>query len=142
LRALSNNALKKNLLGKKKMTKKEIRSYLRIYWKIKDKLTENTKEIIIGRSGRKIRLLLKPEVYKLKICIEEILHYETEPLVIRMITSKIIKGYTDRMTLKELPLSESTYYRWKQKLIEKIYEWFIYFGEVSKEEILRESIAE
>ncbi len=46
------------------------------------------------------------------------------------------------MTLKELPLSESTYYRWKQKLIEKIYEWFIYFGEVSKEEILRESIAE
>ena len=28
------------------MTKKEIRSYLRIYWKIKDKLTENTKEII------------------------------------------------------------------------------------------------
>lgn len=36
------------------MTKKEIRSYLRIYWKIKDKLTENTKEIIIGRSGRKI----------------------------------------------------------------------------------------
>ena len=75
------------------MTKKEIRSYLRIYWKIKDKLTENTKEIIIGRSGRKIRLLLKPEVYKLKICIEEILHYETEPLVIRMITSKIIKGY-------------------------------------------------
>ena len=44
--------------------------------------------------------------------------------------------------MSELPISESTYYRYKQKFEEKIYQLYIELGYVTREEILRTKITE
>ena len=45
-------------------------------------------------------------------------------------------GKNDRQILNQIPISESTYYRWKNKFIDILYSFLISDGYVTKEEIL------
>ena len=88
------------------------------------------------------RVRVAPWAYKLKDIISAVISAETEPLAAEMIELCIVRGKSDKAILSEMPLSESTFYRWKQRFTEKVYELLIQGGEVSRQEILKNSISE
>lgn len=124
------------------MTKEDIKHYLILYHEIKDNLDTNVSEIEIKQYGRKKHLKIAPWINRLKTCIEEIIAYEKDIFAVKMIKENVIYGKKDKDVMKKLPVSESTYYRWKRKLVDKIYDWYISEGEVTKEEILSVPISE
>ena len=59
-----------------------------------------------------------------------------------MIEESVIEGKTDKKVLRDLPLSESSYYRYKRKFENKLYALLIVAGFVTCEEILNAKITE
>ncbi len=124
------------------MKKKEIKSCLKVYSKLKDGLKEGKTEFEIKEKGRKRKLSFSEDIYKIKEYVEELMISEWDPLVKTVIHKSVIEGRNDRAIVMKLPISESTYYRWKRRFTEKIYELYIAEGYVSKEEILKDSISD
>ena len=110
------------------MTKEEIKHYLLLYHEIKDTLGEDVQEVEIKQYGRKKRLKIVPWINRLRRCIEEIIAHEKDILAVKMIRENVVYGKKDKDVMKKLPVSESTYYRWKRKLVDKIYDWYISEG--------------
>lgn len=124
------------------MLKDELKRHLRMYADIRNGLAEGVTEIAVCSSGRQKRVGVAPWAYKLKDIISAVISAETEPLAAEMIELCIVRGKSDKAVLSEMPLSESTFYRWKQRFTEKVYELLIQGGEVSRQEILKNSISE
>ena len=122
------------------MRKDEMRRYLRLYPKIREALERGDREIELIQNERKKKLELRPWVQKLPDIIMEILAGEENEVIRVMIEQSILKGRKSYEIVRALPLSERTYYRWKAKFEEKVYELLILTGEVSREEILEEGI--
>lgn len=123
------------------MRKSEIRRYLHFYSKIKDELNENADKVTIIQNRRKKNIKISSWVLKLKDIISIIVDNEANPIIAEIINCNIVKGQSDKTLLCRLPISESTYYRWKSRIIDKIYDLLIVNGEISADEILSDSIA-
>ena len=124
------------------MDKTELKSFLLIYNKIKDAIEAGKEYAYIRRCNRIQRIMFPEWLYKLPDYIEDILKSEDNPLFTYIIRESVISGKTDKQTLTEVPLSESSYYRYKRKFEEKLYELFIAYGYVTREEILKAKIAD
>lgn len=124
------------------MTKKELKVYLRIYFKIAESLVrrKDGTEIKIGAKTKFVKF--KNWVYRLPEYLREIKDEEKNEQLQKLIKLRFEQGKTDRTILAQLPISESTYYRWKEKIVEKIYAMFIESGYVSRKEIMQEAIDE
>lgn len=72
--------------------------------------------------------------------LSEIQKTEANKAISKIIERGIILGQKDRAVMGDIPVSESVYYRWKSRLIDKIYEIYISEGFVGREEILSETI--
>ena len=122
------------------MKRNELRACLRLYPKIREAIERGDREIELIQNERKKKLELRPWVQKLPDIIMEILAGEENEVIRVMIEQSILKGRKSYEIVRALPLSERTYYRWKAKFEEKVYELLILTGEVSREEILEEGI--
>ena len=122
------------------MKKEELKKILQIYNKVREALIGG-KAYAQVKSGDHVRKIAFSEwAYKLPQYIEEIINNENDPLFTDMIRKSVVLGKTDRKVLQELPLSESSYYRYKHKFENRLYELFIVSGYVTREEILSTKI--
>ena len=124
------------------MDKAELKNFLLIYDKIKDAIEAGKEYAHIRRCNRKQKFMFPEWLYKLPGYIEDIIISEDDPLFTYIIRESVISGKTDKQTLTEVPLSESSYYRYKRKFENKLYGLFIVAGYVTREEILRAKIAD
>lgn len=124
------------------MDKAELKSFLLIYDKIKDAIEAGKEYAHIRRCNRKQRIMFPEWLYKLPVYIEDIIKSEDNPLFTYIIRESVISGKTDKQTLTEVPLSESSYYRYKRQFENRLYDLFIVAGYVSREEIFSTKITE
>ena len=122
------------------MTKKVLKRYLQQYVKIVEALQQKELTINIRHKEKKIYFEASSWMYKLPMIIQKIKDNETSKTIKKMIKESIEEGKKDREVLNDLAISESTYYRWKQKILEKIFNLYILCGEVKEEEIMIERI--
>lgn len=113
------------------MFKKELKQCLQHYSKIARSL-QNKEKIV--------RLKIMPWMYKLPNILNQIKHVEKNEVVKKIIKQSIEEGKNDREIFVNLAMSESTYYRCKRKILEKIFNLYILSGEVTFEEIINERI--
>ena len=125
-----------------KMTKAELRKVLQVYSKISKDIKQKKKETVCTHYGRRYVILIPEWAWLLNEFIEIIIASEQDGYFSTAIRNCYVKGQKDKTVLSELPLSESTYYRWKRKFEEKLYELYINAGLVSKSEIINNKILE
>lgn len=121
------------------MKKSELKSFVQIYAEIKNALIKKSNVVEIIKRNRKMRITIKPWMYKFPqflALIEKSENYTVREIIKRSIE----KGEKDFMVWQVVALSESTYYRWKKQIIEKIYNLYVLAGDVRLEEILQERI--
>ena len=122
------------------MKKIELKELLQIYSKVYVALSCEKAYTQIKCCDH-VRKVVFPEwAYKLPQYIEEIIKSENNPMLTYIIRESVIYGKTDKKTLMEVPLSESSYYRYKRKFENKLYELFVVAGYVTREEILSAKI--
>ena len=80
------------------------------------------------------------EFIKLKQFLKEIYEYEKDTLIRSFIYLSYIEGLSNQAVINKLPISESSFYRIKHNLINKIFDLYILENKVNKNEILNESI--
>ena len=123
------------------MQKQELRKYLRVYPKLEKALAEGKTVLEVVRRKKKRRIVMEPWVRKLPQMIREIMATEEEETVKELIRLSILQGREPQRVIGSLPLSERTYYRWKESFEEKLFRLLIFEREVGKEEILSEKIS-
>ena len=72
--------------------------------------------------------------------IEDVIKNEDNPLFTYIIRESVILEKTDKKMLLKIPVSESSYYRYKRKFENKLYGLLIVAGYVTREEILNAKI--
>ena len=119
------------------MTKKELKQFLMHYWQYYRALEngEASTEILIY--GRQKRIVFPEWGYAVANYIRRFITKARGKSVGKMLKLYFYEGKTDKEVMNRIPVSESTYYRWKYKLIDMLYSFLIYDGYVGKEEILR-----
>lgn len=122
------------------MKKREIKQCIQIYSKIEWALIERRTSVEIKQNGCKKSVTIFSWMYRLPEIIRQIKNTEKNDFIGIMIEENIRSGEKDRIVMRDIPVSESTYYRWKSQLIDKIFTIFALSGEVTLEEILAESI--
>ena len=122
------------------MTKAELRKVLQVYSKISKDIKQRKREAVCTHYGRRYVILIPEWAWLLDEFIEKIITCEQDEYFTKVINDCYVKGYKDKTVLSEIPLSESTYYRWKRKFEEKLYELYIVAGLVSKGEIINNKI--
>lgn len=129
-------------INREKMTKAELRKLLQVYSKISKDIKQRKREAVCIHYGRRYIISIPEWAWLLDEFIETIIISEEDSCFSKAINDCYIKGFKDKTVLSEIPLSESTYYRWKRKFEEKIYELYIDAGFVSKNEIINNKILE
>ena len=121
------------------MKKSELKNFIQVYSELKSMLSERDAIIIIKKKRQKVRVEIKPWMYKFSEYLSLI--ERTENNTIReIIRRSIAQGEKDLKVWQSVAVSESTYYRLKKQIVDKIYNLFILEGEVKMEEILEEKI--
>lgn len=115
---------------------------MQIYSKIKKQVERRDSDAKILRYGKQKHIIIPEWAFKLPTFIDEVIKEEKNQMLTEMISKRLFEGKTDKTVMSELPISESTYYRYKQKFEEKIYQLYIELGYVTREEILRTKITE
>lgn len=85
---------------------------------------------------------LKIETYfslKIKEILLEITK-ETDFIIKEIIVDFYLKGKTNKEVLNNYPISESSYYRLKNQILNLVYDFLIYYRYVSLKDILDEKI--
>lgn len=122
------------------MTKQELKKTIQKYSKIEHALKGGVAYAEATRIGRTKVAAIRPWMYRLPEILRRIAETEKNGEIVRIIEYGIRLGQKDRAVMRAIPVSESTFYRWKNKLTDKIYELLIEAGEVTDDEILSESI--
>lgn len=122
------------------MLRKELKIYVKYYSKVVRAIKEDRREITIGRYGQKKTLVFPEWTKRLEEYIQEILMGESSLVAQKIINESVIKGKADWKVMLDVSVSESSYYRVKRTIIERIYELYISEGLVTREEILQESV--
>ena len=102
--------------------------------------SEEKKKVTFLETISNKTFILYPWVYKLPNIINQILDSEDSIIAKNLINESIILGKLDKYVQLNLAISESTYYRLKHKIIEKIFNIYIFYQDVSLQEILNENI--
>ena len=123
------------------MTKEELKKILQLYSKIYREVHEGRQEVIIELYGRKHFIKIPVWAGRLEGFIQEIILNEKDEYFSKIIIDCYLKGRKDKSILSDNPISESTYYRWKRRFEDKIYQLFILEGVVSKNEIINNKIS-
>ena len=135
-----NNSTQAKVSRRNQMTKAELKKILQLYHKISREIREKKKEAIKEHYGRKYVIQIPEWAWKLEGFINEVIENEEDIYFTKIIIDSYVKGKNDKVILVENPISESTFYRWKRKFEEKLYELYIAEGLVSKEEIIDNKI--
>lgn len=121
------------------MKKSELKNFIQVYSELKSMLSERNATIIIKKKRQKVRVEIKPWMYRFSEYLSLI--ERTENNTIReIIRRSIAQGEKDLKVWQSVAVSESTYYRLKKQIVDKIYNLYILEGEVKMEEILEEKI--
>lgn len=121
------------------MKKSELKNFIQVYSELKSMLSERNATIIIKKKRQKVRVEIKPWMYRFSEYLSLI--ERTENNTIReIIRRSIAQGKKDLKVWQSVAVSESTYYRLKKQIVDKIYNLYILEGEVKMEEILEEKI--
>ena len=121
------------------MKKSELKNFIQVYSELKSMLSERNATIIIKKKRQKVRVEIKPWMYRFSEYLSLI--ERTENNTIReIIRRSIAQGEKDLKVRQSVAVSESTYYRLKKQIVDKIYNLYILEGEVKMEEILEEKI--
>ena len=122
------------------MTKKELKQILLLYTQVEKALLRKMETVEIKKNRRKERITIKSWMYKLPEIIGLIEENENDAIVKTIIKMNIRKRENDKRVLQNIAVSESTYYRLKRQIVEKIYNMYVILGEVKLKEILSEQI--
>lgn len=121
------------------MKKSELKNFIQVYSELKSMLSERNATIIIKKKRQKVRVEIKPWMYRFSEYLSLI--ERTENNTIReIIRRSIAQGEKDLKVWQSVAVSESTYYRLKKQIVDKIYNLYILEGEVKMEENLEEKI--
>ena len=123
------------------MLREELKIYLKYYPKVVRAIKEKRQEITIGRYGQKKTIVFAEWAKRLEGYVEEVLKGESSPTAQEIIRESVMKGRADWKVMLEVSISESSYYRMKRMITERIYELYISEGMVTREEILQESVS-
>lgn len=122
------------------MTKAELKRILQLYSKISRGILERKDKVVSSHYGRKHIIQIPKWAHLLADFIREVINQEDDKYFSKVMIDCYMKGKKDRIILLENPISESTFYRWKRKFEEKLYELYILEGYVSKTEIIDNKI--
>lgn len=122
------------------MRKAELKRILQLYHQISREIHEKQSEAIKEHYGRKYRIKIPEWAWRLETFINEVVETEEDEYFTKIMIDSYVKGKSDKAILAENPISESTFYRWKRKVEEKLYELYIAEGLVSKDEIMDNKI--
>lgn len=117
------------------MNKHDLKEFLSIYPKLRGAILAGEKETVIVRYGRKKCVAVPPWAMEVEKSLREIAAHN-DTVIAQIIDNLYLKGYNDCTTFSRLPVSESTFYRLKRKIEDRVFEMCIFFGHVSKAEIL------
>lgn len=121
------------------MKKSELKNFIQVYSELKSMLSESDATIIIKKKSQKVRIEIKPWMYRFSKYLSLI--KQTENNTVREIIRRSVEqGEKDLKVWQSVAVSESTYYRLKKQIVDKIYNLYILEGEVKMEEILEEKI--
>lgn len=123
------------------MLREELKIYLKYYPKVVRAIKERRQEITIGRYGQKKTIVFAEWAKRLEGYVEEVLKGESSPTAQEIIRESVMKGRADWKVMLEVSISESSYYRMKRMITERIYELYVSEGMVTREEILQESVS-
>lgn len=123
------------------MLREELKIYLKYYPKVVRAIKEKRQEITIGRYGQKKTIVFAEWAKRLEGYVEEVLKGESSPTAQEIIRESVMKGRADWKVMLDISISESSYYRMKRMITERIYELYISEGMVTREEILQESVS-
>lgn len=122
------------------MLREELKIYLKYYPRVVSAIRERRKEITVGRYGQKKTIVFPEWTKRLEGYVETVLREESSPTAQEIIRESVIKGRADWKVMLDISISESSYYRVKRMIVERIYELYISEGMVTREEILKESV--
>lgn len=117
------------------MKKSELKNFVQIYAEIKNALIKRSDVVEIIKRNRKVRVKIKPWMYKFPEFLNLVEKSENHT-VREIIRRNIENGEKDLTIWQSVALSESTYYRWKKQIVDKIYNLYVLAGDVRLEEIL------
>ena len=117
------------------MKKSELKNFVQIYAEIKNTLIKRSDVVEIIKRNRKVRVKIKPWMYKFPEFLNLVEKSENHT-VREIIRRNIENGEKDLTIWQSVALSESTYYRWKKQIGDKIYNLYVLAGDVRLEEIL------
>lgn len=121
------------------MKKSELRWFIQIYAEMEKALLNRSETVEIKRNRRIERIKIKSWMYRLPeylALIEQAENYTIREIIKRSIR----KGERELKIIHSVAVSESTYYRWKKQILDKIYDLYILSEDVTLEEILSEKI--
>ena len=117
------------------VTKGELKKYLRLFSKISN-VAKNQNNVVYLRISGVRRRVVVPEWYEEIFDILKSIYEYGDWIVKRVIEENYFKDSNKKNPMNNLPISEATYYRIKQQIVDKVYSLLILKGYVKKEEIL------
>lgn len=121
--------------GDERVNKGDLKKLLAVYPKIRSAVIAGKTKTQILQYGRKKSFDIPNYAGTVEKSLQYFLQCSDE--IIRQITDQVyIHGYNDRAVFIRLPISESSFYRIKKAIEEKIFGMCILAGYVSEEEIL------
>lgn len=121
------------------MKKSELKNFIQVYSELKRMLSESDATVIIKKKRQKVRVEIKPWMYRFSEYLSLIEQKENNTIR-EIIRRSIEQGEKDLKIWQSVAVSESTYYRLKKQIVDKIFNLYILEGEVKMEEILEEKI--
>ena len=121
------------------MKKSELKNFIQVYSELKSMLSESDATVIIKKKRQKVRVEIKPWMYRFSKYLSLIEQKENNTIR-EIIRRSIEQGEKDLKIWQSVAVSESTYYRLKKQIVDKIFNLYILEGEVKMEEILEEKI--
>lgn len=111
--------------GKQKMTKSELKHFLKMYHLLIGSVSNKMSETDVIQYGRKKKKKIPTWLLKIEDIFIKITATEENFLVEQIIEKSYRQGESDKWLMSRLPISESGYYRLKREIENKIYELYI-----------------
>ena len=122
------------------MTKKRVSYILKRFPYIVKAVRDGKESVEINKSGRKECIFLDGETKILMELFLLVYEHEEDATIKKIMELRVIKGMSDLSIVTQQPIERSSYYRYKNSIIDKVYHCCIYKNIISLEEILSEKI--
>ena len=102
------------------MKKSELKNFIQVYSELKRMLSESDATVIIKKKRQKVRVEIKPWMYRFSKYLSLIEQKENNTIR-EIIRRSIEQGEKDLKIWQSVAVSESTYYRLKKQIVDKIF---------------------